>query len=134
MKTMKRTAGNLFTVFVLLLDEIILVAIILFVLGKLGVNLRLGAIFGLVVILEVCSYTLYRFITPVLTESKLTACEGMVGLKGKVVAALTPDGYIKVSGELWKASSNDTNISIGEEVVVWGMEGLKLLVRRENNA
>lgn len=61
-----------------------------------------------------------------------TGREEMIGLIGEVVDALTPEGLIRVRGELWKAASkNNEKIEFGEKVRVVGMDGLKLIVVRE---
>lgn len=61
-----------------------------------------------------------------------TGKEEMIGLIGEVVDALTPEGLIRVRGELWKAvSKNGEKIEFGEKVRVVGMDGLKLIVVRE---
>ncbi len=60
-----------------------------------------------------------------------TGREEMVGLKGKVVQPLEPEGMIRIRGELWKARSRDgEKIPAGEEVKVVGVEGLMLIVVR----
>ena len=66
-------------------------------------------------------------------ERVVTGREGMIGLQGKVVTPLTPEGVIKVRGELWKAYSTDVSIGADEEVTVVGREGLTLLVRRKDD-
>jgi len=130
----KDARRTLLTVFVLLLDEIVLVLIVLFVLWKLGIHLPLWALILLVVALGVCFFALYRLMVPILNRKQETGREGMVDLEGKVVTPLTPEGVIKVRGELWKASSTDASISTDEEVIVVGLEGLRLFVRRKNGA
>ncbi len=125
---------TLLTVFVLLLDEIVLVLIVFFVLWKLGIYLPLWALISLVVGVAAFSVIFYRLVAPVLNKKQVTGREGMIGLEGKVVTGLTPEGVIKVRGELWKASSTDTAINTDEEVTVVGIEGLKLFVRRKNGA
>lgn len=55
--------------------------------------------------------------------------EGMIGLLGRVVIPLDPEGFIKVRGELWKASCTDDSIGIGEKVVVVGIRDLMLFVK-----
>jgi len=64
----------------------------------------------------------------------VTGREGMIGLQGKVVTPLTPEGLIKVRGELWKVCSTGASISADEEVTVVGIEGLTLLVRRKDDS
>ena len=122
---------TLFTVFVLLLDEVILAALALFVLWKLGIRLSPGIIIALIVLLGVCFFVLYKLVGPLLNRRQVTVLEDMIGLEGKVLAPLTPQGVIKVRGELWKASSTSSAISTDEEVIVTGSEGLKLFVRRK---
>ena len=75
---------------------------------------------------------LYKLIAPVLKREQVTGGEGMIGLEGRVVTPLTPEGVIKVRGELWKAYSTDASISADEEVIVVELEGLKLLVKRKD--
>ena len=129
---MKRSARTPLTILVLLLDEIILAAIILFVLWRLGIHLPLWVVITLVVTLGVIFLILYKLIAPVLKREQVTGGEGMIGIKGEVVTPLTPEGVIKVRGELWKAYSTDTSISADETVIVVKLEGLKLLVRRKD--
>ena len=129
---MKKSARASLTILVVLLDEIILAAIILFVLWRLGIHLPLWVVIALVVALVAFFLILYKLIAPVLKREQVTGGEGMIGLEGRVVTPLTPKGVIKVRGELWKAYSTDASISADEEVIVVELEGLKLLVRRKD--
>ncbi len=131
---MKGATRTLLTIFVLLLDDIILVAIGLFVLWKLGIHLSPGVITALIVLLGVCFFVLYRLIRPILNGKQATGCGGMLGLEGRVTTPLTQEGIIKIRGEIWKACSVGSSISTDEEVIVVGLEGLKLLVRRKDSA
>jgi membrane-bound ClpP family serine protease len=125
---------TVFTIFVLLLDEIVLAALALFVLWKLGIRLSPGIIIALIVLLGICFFVLYKLVAPLLNRRQMTVLEDMIGLEGKVLTALTPQGVIKVRGEIWKASSTSAAISTDEEVIVVGSEGLKLFVRRKQVA
>jgi membrane protein implicated in regulation of membrane protease activity len=53
------------------------------------------------------------------------------GSRGVVVKPLSPEGYIRIGGELWRAEAADHAKSIppGETVTVDGINGLTLLVR-----
>jgi membrane protein implicated in regulation of membrane protease activity len=53
------------------------------------------------------------------------------GSRGVVVKSLSPEGYIRIEGELWRAETADHGKSIpaGETVTVEGINGLTLLVR-----
>ncbi len=58
--------------------------------------------------------------------------EAIIGSEGIVASALNPTGYIKVRGELWKASCQ-SELKVGDEVVVIKMEGMKLTVVPKSN-
>jgi membrane protein implicated in regulation of membrane protease activity len=45
-----------------------------------------------------------------------------------VTRRLAPEGYVKVKGVLWKAICDETELEIGDEVVVVGIGGLRLVV------
>ena len=59
----------------------------------------------------------------------ITGIEGLVGETGVVKAKLNPYGSVLIHGETWNAES-ETTISDGEKVVVEGVEGLKIKVRK----
>jgi membrane protein implicated in regulation of membrane protease activity len=53
--------------------------------------------------------------------------ESIIGSEGIVSTPLNPTGYIKVKGELWKASCQ-YDLKTDDEVVVTGIKGMKLSV------
>ena len=101
-------------------------------LWRLGIHLPLWVVITLVVTLGIIFLILDKLIAPVLKREQVTGGEGVIGIEGEVVTPLTPEGVIKVRGELWKAYSTDASISADEEVIVVELEGLKLLVRRKD--
>jgi len=58
----------------------------------------------------------------------------MVGTRGQAVSALTPEGVVRIKGELWQAIASGAPINPGEEITVVEQEGLTLTVARRNNA
>ena len=124
---------NLLKALLLVLDEALLVAIVLVVLWQMGVHLSPWIITTVVVLLAVLVFILYRVIVSLTKREQVGGREGLIGLQGKVVRPLTPEGVIKTRGELWKAKCIDDSISTQEEVVVIGVEGLKLLVKRKKD-
>jgi len=50
-----------------------------------------------------------------------------VGSRGRTITPISPTGYVRVNGEMWRASSSST-IGAGEEIAVEGMEEMTLLV------
>jgi membrane-bound ClpP family serine protease len=125
---------TLLKVFVLLLDEMALAALVLIVLWQLGVRLSPGLIVGVLAGMAALVIVVWRLVAPVLKRRPLTGREGMIGLEGKAVTQLTEDGLVRVAGELWKACSSDAAaIPAGAAVVVLQVEGLRLLVRRKSD-
>jgi membrane-bound serine protease (ClpP class) len=63
-----------------------------------------------------------------------TGVEGMIGLIGESLEALTPTGIVRIHGERWLAESVGGNISKGESVRVKRVSSLKLYVEPINNS
>jgi membrane-bound serine protease (ClpP class) len=60
-----------------------------------------------------------------------TGAEQMIGLRGVVRSPLEPVGHVFVDGALWRAVPADSAPpAVGDEVVVEGIDGLTLTVRR----
>jgi membrane-bound serine protease (ClpP class) len=62
----------------------------------------------------------------------VTGREGLLGAIGTVRRELEPGraGIVHVQGELWQAVAPDGRLAVGEKVVVQGLDGLLLTVRR----
>jgi membrane-bound serine protease (ClpP class) len=53
----------------------------------------------------------------------------LIGTVGEAITSLTPDGQVKVDGEIWKAHG-PAGIRAGDPVRITGVEGLTLEVER----
>lgn len=60
-----------------------------------------------------------------------TGKEGMVGQVATVKTILQPKGMVLVDGELWSAQIEEGMAQPGEEVVIMGMDNLKLIVKKK---
>jgi membrane-bound serine protease (ClpP class) len=56
-----------------------------------------------------------------------TGAEGMLGLKGRALTGIAPEGRVEIHGELWQARAR-TKIAAGERIRVICMDGLTLEV------
>ncbi len=72
----------------------------------------------------------FVFVTRTLKRQRIIGLPTMVGSKGKVTEPLTPVGMVTIRSELWQAESVEGDVDMGEEVMVVGEDGLKLVVRR----
>ena len=112
-----------------LLEETALVIIVLWVLPIFGIHVSWWWLAVLMVALAIVAYLTYRVGKGTFFVKRKAALEALVGNEGKVVKPMAPVGYVKVRGELWKASSSEGELKIGDEVVIEGMEGFRLIVR-----
>ena len=111
-----------------MLEESILVAAVLWLLPRLNIHVPLWVLGILMVALAIYSYVMYRVGRPTFLMRPKVAAETIIGNEGKVTKRLAPDGYVKVQGVLWKATCTESELEIGDEVVVAGIESLKLIV------
>jgi len=61
-----------------------------------------------------------------------TGKEGIIGEIGIAVSNIAPEGQVKIHGEYWKALS-DKKIKKNERIIVTDVDGLKLIVKKQNN-
>jgi membrane-bound serine protease (ClpP class) len=60
-----------------------------------------------------------------------TGQEELIGMRGVVRSPLDPIGHVFVQGALWRAVASDSReLAVGDEVVVEGIDGLTLTVRK----
>jgi membrane-bound ClpP family serine protease len=123
-----RTLFIIINVIMGLLKAIILASVVVWVLPLWGIHLPLWAL-----ILIVAAFLSYEIITFRLCRKALERKPAnwnstMIGCYGKAKTELAPHGYVRVGGELWRASSHEADIDEGEEVVVVGLDKLNLYV------
>jgi len=111
-----------------MLEEAILVAVVLWLLPKFDVNLPLWVLAVLMAALAIYSCIMYRVGRSTFLIRPKVAAEDVVGNEGKVTKRLAPEGYVKVQGVLWKAKCVESELEVGDEIVVVGIEGLRLIV------
>jgi membrane-bound serine protease (ClpP class) len=60
----------------------------------------------------------------------VTGAEGIVGEIGVATSDLNPEGYVRVHGEIWKATSSEGEIKASTRVKVAAIENLRLTVHK----
>jgi len=111
-----------------MLEEVVLVAVVLWLLPLLNINIPLWGLAILMVALAVYSYVMYRVGSPTFLMKPKVAAEAIIGNDGKVTKRLAPEGYVKVQGVLWKATCVESELEVGDDVVVVDINGLRLIV------
>ena len=114
-----------------LIEEAALVAVVLWGLPRVGVNLHVGVLIALMVALAAYAIITYRMGSRALRRKPVVGLPDMVGARGKTVSDLAPEGVVRIKGELWESKAEGRKINAGANVTVVGQEGLKLIVRRE---
>jgi membrane protein implicated in regulation of membrane protease activity len=110
-----------------ILEEIAIVVIALLVLPQFEIKISTVVLILIMVGWFIMSAFLYVAGVDALNRKPFDGPETIIGKKGIVVKALNPKGLVKINGELWGAESAE-NIEIGEEVVITGRSGIKLVV------
>jgi membrane-bound serine protease (ClpP class) len=88
-------------------------------------NLALSLTLGLITAKAVILAFLIRLVIRTHRTSSETNTSRMIGLKGKAVTEVAPEGRVSVQGEYWWAYSR-AKIAEGEAVRVIGIDGLTL--------
>ncbi len=85
-----------------------------------------------IVIFAIILGFLFKHLVSSLKRRRYTGAESLIDKPATVKRALSPTGWVSIEGVMWKAISTDgSNIPEGETVIVTGIEGLTLKVRRE---
>ncbi len=126
-------ARLIFAIFSTLLEEAALVVIVLWGLPELGIHIPLAGLIALMAAWGAYSVISYRIGSRALRKEVVAGLPAMVGTRGRVVSPLAPKGLVRIKGELWGATSSGANIDAGEEVVVVGQDGLRLVVDKNSS-
>jgi len=60
-----------------------------------------------------------------------TGVEALIGKEGVALTDLSPEGFVKIEGETWRAISQEGSIEKGERVRVVSWRGIKLVVEKQ---
>ncbi len=111
-----------------LLKGAVLLSIVFWLLPLWGIIIPIWGLILIFVAFLTYEIVTFRFGKSALARKPMIWSEAMVGRCGKAATSLTPDGYVKVDGELWHAVSSDININEGEDLVVVEMDRQTLRV------
>lgn len=110
-----------------LLELGIMLAAVIWGLPAVGIDIPVGGLIILILLMLGFSYYTYHMGKKALTRKLILELEAMIGSHGRVMKAVDPVGFVRIGNELWQAVSS-SRLEAGEEVVVTGVEGLKITV------
>ena len=122
---MKHRRYTLLAITTSLLEQAALVAVVLWLLPRVAINIPIWGLILMMIALGTYNCINYRLGKKALTKKPIISLD--IGSRGRAATPVSPTGYVRVNGELWRASSN-SNIDAGEEISVVGIEGMELLV------
>jgi len=122
---MKYRRYTVLTITTTLLEETALVAVVLWLLPRVAINIPLWGLILMMIALGVYNYINYRLNKKALVKKPMISPD--IGSRGRTTTPISPTGYVRVNGELWQASSSST-IDAGEEIAIVGIEGMTLLI------
>ena len=131
----KRRSGRWHTIYSLIstvIEEIAIAALLLWILPSFGVNVPPWAVAAVLACFAVYSYIMYRVGHPTVLYDGVTGPDSIVGSTGTVETILQSEVYVRVQGELWKASCPGSELKAGDEVTVTAIDGLSLTVRKKS--
>lgn len=124
---MRKKWGIHLKALILLLDEILIGSVIIFVLWELGIPIPFWVYILAGLVCATVYWLLYRILSR--QDKKSPAGYGsMIGLKGKSITSLNPQGLVRVQGEMWKAVSKCGVVGEGVDVVIEDLQDLTLIV------
>ena len=122
---MKYRRYTVLTITTTLLEEAALVAVVLWLLPRVAINIPLWGLIIMMIALGVYNYINYRLNKKALVKKPMISPD--IGSRGRTTTLISPKGYVRVNGELWQALSSST-IDAGEEIAIVGIEGMTLLI------
>lgn len=114
-----------------LIDEVIIIAVVLWVLPRFDIQLPLWGLLLLIIGFLIYAVATYLIGSRILNKKPLTGLTSMTGIEGYVTTDLAPKGYVKIKGELWQAKVESGTIPSGSSIIVISQKGLELVVRKK---
>ena len=124
----------IFAIVSTIIEEMTIAAAGFWGLPQIGVDFPLWGI--ILIMIAWLSYSVYTFKkgTKALMIGHILGMPNMVGTKGRVTSSLNPEGWVRIRGELWSATSLSGEIQPGCDIIVTSQKRLKLEVKESNPA
>ncbi len=112
-----------------ILEEVAIGVIVLWGLPQLDIRIPLWGLVIIMIAWAAYSVFTFRIGTRALMRGDVIGLPNMISCKGTVVSPLTPEGLVRIYGELWIATSAGSEMDRDEQVIVVSQDRLKLVVQ-----
>jgi membrane-bound serine protease (ClpP class) len=119
----------IFAIVSTIIEVVAIAAAAIWGLPRIGVNIPVWVIAPIIVAWVAYSVYTYRKGTRALKIGHIIGMPNMIGTTGTVSTALNPEGWVKIRGELWSATSVSGEMRPGDKIIVTGQKRLKLEVK-----
>ena len=117
----------------LIADEIVVAVVLLILLPAVGINVPLPLAGLILIFLLAKDFLIAPFVLGGGADKRPeTGPESLMGRTALVVEDLSPEGVVKIDGELWKAECLNGVAERGESVRIISVQGTKVLVKRRD--
>jgi membrane-bound ClpP family serine protease len=113
------------------LDDVLIFGLIFLGLWLFHVKITWVIFVIVAVIMAGFAIIMHKLVVPALMRRRTTGAEGMIGVTGRVIKSLKPEGTVKIKDEYWNARSIDGDIGVDEKIEVVNISGLTLDVRKK---
>lgn len=125
----KKRVYKLYSLGRLVFDEAALLAVVLWLLPGFGIDISIWLLIVFMGAWAVYSCLTSMLVEKVIVRESAVGPEALIGVKCRTTTPLSPEGYVRVGIELWRACSMAEGIEIGTEVIIVGINRLTLLVK-----
>ena len=122
---------TIYSIISTIIEEAAIAALILWVLPLFDINIPLWGLLLILIAFAVFSYITYNIGHSTMSYREVNAPESIIGSEGVVESELNPEGYVRVVGELWRATSDISYVPKGTSVIITGIDGLRITVRKK---
>lgn len=113
------------------------IAVVILVMATLRVllNIPMWSIWTFIIFWIAKDIIMFPFVRDAYDKWNTGSAGALIGLQGKVVEALSPSGYVKVRGELWRAEAvkEVPRIDKGDIIEILGSRGYTLIVQSQDH-
>ncbi len=125
----KKRGYKLYSLGRLVFDEAALVAVVLWLLPGFGIDISIWLLIVFMAAWAVYSCLTSMLVGKVIVRESAVGPETLIGVKCRTTTPLSPEGYVRVGTELWRACSMAGDVETGAELVIVGINRLTLLVK-----